>query len=241
MRPIIELIAMPEDTSFAPLGVLGYCLTRTDFLQPVLAPVQLPLKAVHHTPADKLLDVLVSILAGCRAITQVNTRLRPDLALARAWGRARFAEQSTLARTLDHFTDAQLTQLRQGSEMLFRRESQTFQHRFTDDWLWLDIDLTPLPVSKHAEGSTKGKISAKKTVTGGNSRGCMPHNIMKRSSHSCTPATKRVVRPTCRSWRRSTRFWPSARRRKREPSCARTAALGVIATWRRPCLTTGRS
>lgn len=230
MRPVIQLIAMPEDTNLAPLGVLGYCLTRTNFLQPVLAPVQLPLKTVQHTPADKLLDVLVSILAGCRAITQVNTRLRPDLALARAWGRARFADQSTLARTLDCFTEAQLTQLRQGSETLFRRESRTFQHRFADDWLWLDIDLTPLPASKHAEGSTKGKISAKKTVMAAKWRVCMPRSITKHCSHDCTPVSKRVARPTCPSWRRSTPFWPSAQRRKHAPSCVRMAGLGVIVT-----------
>ena len=175
MRPVIRLIAMPEETHFAPLGVLGYCLTRTDFLQPVAQGVQLPLKTVQHSPANKLLDVLVSILAGCRAITQINTRLRPDLALARAWGRERFADQSTVARTLDQFTLEQIAVLRQGSETLFRRESLTLHHPFVSDWLWLDIDLTPLPASKHAEASTKGKISAKKTPMGVNSRGCMPH------------------------------------------------------------------
>jgi len=230
MRPVIHLMAMPEDTHFAPLGVLGYCLTRTDFLQPVMAPVQLRLKAVQYTPADKLLDVLVSILAGCRAITQVNTRLRPDLALARAWGRAQFADQSTLARTLDRFSDAQITQLRQGSEALFRRESRTFQHCFADDWLWLDIDLTPLPASKHAEGSTKGKISVKKTATAASWRGCMLRSIMKRSSHSCTPASKPATQPIFRWWRHSTPSWASARRRKRAPSCARIVALGVMPT-----------
>jgi hypothetical protein len=164
MRPAIRLIAMPEETPFAPLGVLGYCLTRTDFLQPVLSAVQLPLKTVDHAPAAKLLDILVSILAGCRAIVQVNTRLCPDVALARAWGRDCFAEQSTLARTLDRFTDETVAQLRQASEALFRRESRTLHHAFTDDWLWLDIDLTPLPISKHAEGSTKGKIGVKKPL-----------------------------------------------------------------------------
>jgi hypothetical protein len=30
-----------------------------------------------------------------------------------------------------------------------------------NEWLWLDIDLTPLPISKHAEGSTKGKFGKK--------------------------------------------------------------------------------
>ena len=79
MRPIIRLPAMPEETHFAPLGVLGYWLTRTHFLDPVRKSVRLPLKTVVHPPESKLLDVLVSILAGCRAIQQVNTRLRSDV------------------------------------------------------------------------------------------------------------------------------------------------------------------
>jgi hypothetical protein len=33
---------MPQDTSFAPLGVLGYCLTRNNFLAPVFSELALP-------------------------------------------------------------------------------------------------------------------------------------------------------------------------------------------------------
>jgi hypothetical protein len=157
----VRLADMPNETCFAPLGVLGYCLTQTQFLAPVWAELQLPLKTVDHAPAAKLLDLVVSILAGCRAIAQVNTRLRPDVALARAWGRECFADQSTLTRTLDAFSATQVAQLRRGSEALFRRESRVLGHDFADDWLWLDIDLTPLPISKHAEGSTKGKFDRK--------------------------------------------------------------------------------
>jgi hypothetical protein len=165
MSTKINLVPLEGQTSFAPLGVLGYCLTRTDFLLPVFAELDLSLKTVDHAPSEKLLDLLVSILAGCRSIQQVNTRLRPDLALAQAWGRKSFAEQSTLARTLDVFTDPQLQQLRQGGQNLFRRESLTLRHDFSQDWLWLDIDLTPLPASKFAEASTKGNLG-KKTVMG---------------------------------------------------------------------------
>ena len=204
MRPIIRLTAMPEETHFAPLGVLGYCLTRTHFLDPVFKSMRLPLKTVIHPPESKLLDVLVSILAGCRAIRQVNTRLRPDVALARAWGRERFAEQATLARTLDRFTAEHIGQLRHGSEVLFRRESRTLRHRFTDDWLWLDIDLTPLPASKHAEASTKGKLGAKKTSTGDNWPG---RSITRRCFHSSTPASKPVAPPICRWYRPWMPFW----------------------------------
>jgi hypothetical protein len=161
MSTVIRLAEMPDETSFAPLGVLGYCLTRTKFLAPVWAELDLSLKTVDHAPEDKLLDLLVSILAGCRAITQINTRLRPDIALAQAWGRDCFAEQSTLARTLDAFSGTQVAQLRHGSEALFRRESRALHHDFVKDWLWLDIDLSPLPISKHAEDSTKGKLGKK--------------------------------------------------------------------------------
>lgn len=35
------------------------------------------------------------------------------------------------------------------------------RHDFAHEWLWLDIDLTPLPISKHAEASTKGKMAQK--------------------------------------------------------------------------------
>jgi len=161
MPTIVRLAEMPDETSFAPLGVVGYCLTRTQFLAPVWADLKLRLKEVDYTPQTKLLDLLVCILTGCRAIAQVNTRLRPDIALARAWRQEQFAEQSTLTRTLDAFTDTGVVQLRHGVDAWFRRESQALRHDFTADWLWLDIDLSPLPICKHAEGSTKGKQARK--------------------------------------------------------------------------------
>ena len=161
MPTAIRLIDMPDDTGCAPLAVVGYCLTRTSFLAPVWAELSLPLKTVDHAPAAKLLDVLVSILAGCRSLAHVNTRLRPDVALAHAWGRDHFADQSTLTRTLDAFTDTEVNHLRHGSEALFRRESRSLRHDFGRDFLCFDIDLSPLPISKHAEGSTKGKFSEK--------------------------------------------------------------------------------
>ena len=161
MSTIVRLTQMPTETSFAPLGVVGYCLTRTHFLDPVWSELDLPLKTVDHTPDAKLQDVEVSVLTGCRSIAQVNTRLRPDIALAHAWGRDRFADQSTLTRVLDAFTPTHVDQLRRGCEALFRRESQVLHHDFAQSWLFLDIDLTPLPISKHAEGSTKGKFEQK--------------------------------------------------------------------------------
>lgn len=161
MPPVIRLVAMPHETAFAPLGVVGYCLTRTGFLAPVWSCLQPLQKVVDYPASVKLTGVLVSILAGCRSILQVNTRIRPDLALAQAWGCESIADQSTLARTLDSFTPDHVAQLRRGSESLFRTHSRTFHHAFDQGWLWLDIDLTALPISKQAEESTKGKFAIK--------------------------------------------------------------------------------
>ena len=116
MSTRIVLTAMPTSTRFAPLGALGYCLTRTGFLDVVFNDVELSVKRVDHAPQEKLLDGLVAVLAGCRAIYEINARVRPDRALAQAWGRDRFAEQSNVSRALDAFTATPLEQLQQGSK-----------------------------------------------------------------------------------------------------------------------------
>ena len=205
MKTKIRLVSMPEETGFVPLGVLGYCLTRTNFLAPVFTELELPIKKIDHTAHDKVLDVLVSILAGCRAIYQVDTRIRPDVALAQAWGREQFASQSNLARTLDAFSPETIGQLRRGSEALFRRESRTLGHNFEQERLWLDIDLTPLPASKYAQGSAKGKISGKKTAMVANWPGCMPHSIMK----PCSPGSIPVSSTAAQLTSRSSKPWPN--------------------------------
>lgn len=227
MATIIRLTTMPQDTNFTPLGILGYCLTRTAFLAPVFANLALPIKEVDHAPEAKLVDALVSILAGCRAIYQVNTRIRPDLALARAWGRERFAEQSNLTRTLDAFSEENVTQLRQGSEALFRRESRVLRHNFAQDWLWLDIDLTSLPASKHAEGSTKGKIGGKKTNMDASWRECTPHSTRRPCSRACTPAGNIVALCTSLYFRPWIHSWGSHRRRNNARFCDPTPALAA--------------
>lgn len=230
MTTIIRLTPMRQDTNFAPLGVVGYCLTRTQFLAPVFTDLALPIKEVNHPPVAKLMDVLTSILAGCRAISQVNTRIRPDLALARAWGRERFAEQSTLARTLDAFSPEHVAQLRQGSEVLFRRESRVLRHDFDRDWLWLDIDLTPLPASRHAEGSAKGKMGDKKTGTDANWRESVLLSTRRRCFRASIPASSTAAQriyPCSRRWINS---WNSLRPRNNAPSCALTLALAETTT-----------
>jgi hypothetical protein len=108
-------------------------------------------------------------MSGCHAVCQIDTRIRPDKALAQAWGLANFAQQSTVADTLDRFTDLSVHQLRAATSRIYLREGQALRHDSAREGLLiLDIDLTALPASQHAEGSTKGYFSGKKGGTGGN-------------------------------------------------------------------------
>lgn len=102
--PIVLRVATKQ-TQYAPLAVLGYCLTRSHFLQPIWAALEWDMQTRQHAPNDKVQDVLVSILAGNTTISQINTTIRPDIPLATAWQRPQFAEQSNLARLLNHIMD----------------------------------------------------------------------------------------------------------------------------------------
>lgn len=159
MEVRIVLEPLPTHTQYVPLAVLGYCLTRTSFLAPVWDVLEWPMKIRQHRPQEKLQDLLVSILAGNETVSQINTRLRPDLTLSAAWQRQQFAEQSTIARTLDALGMSQLQQLRQGGQGLFRQHSQTMHHDFARHWLMIDLDPTGLLASRHAEGSRRGYIA----------------------------------------------------------------------------------
>lgn len=170
MTTLLGLSDMKSNTQFAPLGLLGYHLQQHDFFAPLREQIQLEQKCLLYTADDKLLTCLVSIMGGCHAISQINTRIRPDRALAQAWGLPSFAHQATVARTLDRFTDVNVQQLREAISTIYLRQGQAIRHREAQPGLLiLDVDLTGLPASKHAQGSTKGYFSGKKGGVGDNS------------------------------------------------------------------------
>ncbi len=187
---------MTSNTAYAPLAALGAFLQQQDFFAPLREHVQLDCKTVLHAPQEKLLDIVVSMLADCASLKQINTRLRPDTALAAAWGRDGFADQSTIARRLDAFTPQAVAQLRTAVEQIYRREGQALHHPFEHELLFLDIDLTGLPAGRRAEASTKGYFSGEKTAVGANLPGSASRSTMKVWCHWSIPATQ-PVKPAC--------------------------------------------
>ena len=149
------------NTQYAPLAALSARYQKNQTLKP-LERVEVDMKTVDYSPPNKLKQVFLSILSGCEYLSEVNTRLTPDRTLAQVWQLERFADQSTLSRTLDALTRTNIDQLRAAGTTIWHQHSRTMAH----DWrgfLWLDFDLSGLPCGKQAEASTKGYFSDKKT------------------------------------------------------------------------------
>lgn len=167
MSRIAVTLTNSNRMDYVPLAALGYALRRVHLLEP-LKDVDVPIKTVTHSPTDKIIEALVLILAGGRATNQIDLLLRPNRGLAQAWGQTQFAQQSTFADTLDAFSPASLAQLRCAFETITQQRSGGTAHDFRKGRLWLDDDLTGLPASRHAQGSTHGYFAGEKTKSVGN-------------------------------------------------------------------------
>lgn len=120
--------------------------------------VRIRQKTILHTPLEKLQDAFIAILAGAHGLCEVNTRVRADAALQRAFGRHSCAEQSVVQETLDRCTPENVAQMEQAVDAIFRAHSRTYRHDYQRDLLLLDIDLTGLPCGKSAESAEKGYL-----------------------------------------------------------------------------------
>jgi hypothetical protein len=149
-----------NNSQYAPLVALCLHYQRNQTLKP-LAGVKIPIRERDFNTAHKLIQILLSILSGCMTLSEVNSRLKPELGLAKIWGWDRFADQSSLSRTLDALTLKNIEQLHGSATTIWRMRSRLKGH----DWrsyLWLDFDLSGLPCSPQAQESQKGYFSDKK-------------------------------------------------------------------------------
>ena len=162
----ISLEKAAQQCQCVPLAVVGYCFTRSQLLRPLWSELDLEMKSVEHSVTDKLQDILLAVLSGCRSLAEVNTRLRSEPLLATAWHRTTIADQSTLSRLLDALQPEQNDQLRAGNVRLLKQYSPLRHHNWQRAVI-LDVDGTSLLASKRAEGSTKTWISGKKTPMAG--------------------------------------------------------------------------
>ena len=187
-------------TSRASLCALGEYLKRHCFFAPLREQVQIPQKTVRYRPIDKVLDGLLGLLCGAKTISQSNVTIRVDPAVQRAFGRTGCAEQSTLARTLRACTGENVAQLAQVSWYYLKRYGQTPHHRFAERLLWVDIDVTPLPIGAHAEGSERTWMGRNRSKTGRKTLRCTASDYREilqetllRGKASVVPALKTAL------------------------------------------------
>jgi hypothetical protein len=154
------------DSGHASLCVLGKYLRQIGFFEPLERRVHLEQKVLKYTPIQKLEMLFVGLLTGIKAVSHTATSLRVDMALSAAFGLPGCAEQSVLADTLDAAREADVADLQAALAELLAQYSQVRQHAFEQELLVLDVDLSPLPASKHAEGSERGYLGRSRSKTG---------------------------------------------------------------------------
>jgi hypothetical protein len=150
----------------AGLAALGLRLRGVDLFGPVRRTVQIAQKTVRHAPAQKLYDAFIMMVAGGQGLVEINTRLRSDAALQAAFGRAGCAEQSVVQETLDACTPANVAQLEQAVDQVYRRYSRGYRHDYAAAWQVLDADMSGLPCGPKAAFATKGYFANQRNRRG---------------------------------------------------------------------------
>jgi len=188
---------------------------------------------VRYRPIDKVLDGLLGLLCGAKTISQSNVMIRVDPAVQRAFGRTGCAEQSTIARTLQASTTETVAQLERLAWYYLKRYGQTPHHRFAERLLWIDVDVTPLPIGAQAEGSERTWMGRNRSKTGrktlrftASAYREILHETLLRGKASAVPALKT---------QRSARWKPAWGGRESGGSGSCSAWMGALA--RRRCST----
>ena len=134
-------------------------------------------------------------------MSQSNSTIRVDPAVQRAFGRTGCAEPSTIARTLQASTTTTVDQLRQVAWYYRKRYGQTPHHRFAERRVWVDVDVTPLPIGAQAEGSERTWMGRNRSQTGRKTLRCtasdyreMLHETLLRGKASAVPGLKTALR-----------------------------------------------
>ena len=143
-------------TPHASLAAIGAKIKSLKLFDTISEEVRILQKTVRHQPVEKLQDAFIAILSGAHGLCEINTRVRTDEALQRAFGRTCCAEQSVVQQTLDACTEENVAEMERAIAKIFRQHSQAVRHNYRTSLQLLDLDLTGLPCGPKAELSKKG-------------------------------------------------------------------------------------
>ena len=152
-------------SSQAPLCALGQVLREKSVFQEFHRSVNIPQKTVVYRPTDKLVFVVLGMLSGAENVSEINTKVRPDRSLLEAFGYQRCADASVIQQTLDATTEATVLELQTALASMSRAHGVSASRASASQTgVPIDIDLSALPVGKHAEGAKKGYVAKKQNT-----------------------------------------------------------------------------
>ena len=153
-------------SAHASLVMIGQWTKEAGLWELLQEGVHIRQKVIRHTPHEKLKDLLINIWAGGTGVSEVNNRVRTDMALQKMFGRQTCAEQSTISETVNAVTEENIQEMEAVIKQVLQTYGQCCQHEYETNWLLLDVDLTGLLAGKQAEGSEKGYFSGKRNGRG---------------------------------------------------------------------------
>jgi Transposase DDE domain group 1 len=153
-------------SSRASLCAVGMYMSQQKIWEAVEERVHIEQKVLKHKPTDKMLDAFMNILAGGCGLVEINTRVRPDGDLQRAFGRESCADQSTISDTFNACTPENVQQTRGVLQEIFGVHGQAYRHPYQQNLQVLDVDMSGMPAGCQAEEATKGYFARQKNRRG---------------------------------------------------------------------------
>jgi hypothetical protein len=160
---------MNNSTLFSARGGLVFAaeyIKKQKMWEEIERHVDIKQKTIVHRPIDKLLDAFINILAAGKGIVEINTRVRPDEGLQRAFGRQGCADQSGVSTTLNRVTKENVEEMRTAMKKVLQAQSQANRHEKKGSRMIMDVDMTGLPAGARGEGVSKGFFSGSKNRRG---------------------------------------------------------------------------
>jgi len=117
-------------TPHATLAAIGIKIRSLKLFDTIKKHVLIKQKTIKHSPVEKLNDAFIAILAGAHGLCEINTRLRSDESLQRAFGRELCAEQSVVQQTLNACTARNVAEMQQAVDIIFRQHSKAYRHNY---------------------------------------------------------------------------------------------------------------
>jgi len=148
------------------LVAIGIMLQSLKLLKPIEEIVKIKQKTVKYSPYEKLVDALIVILSGAKGLVEVNTRVRPDEGVQKAFGRAGCAEQSVIQETLNAVRSENILEMEKALKVIYQEQSLAIKHKYKEQLQLLDIDFTGLACGELSEEAKKGYFAGNKARVG---------------------------------------------------------------------------